>query len=119
LLSSLARYSNPPVNDAKTKARHSASTTILVEAYSWYASLTPTKQMLVQDGIVWGAALLCLWWIARGLTLHKLLETLESANLWLFIPANVISFFIWWLGDTLLFAVLFSFVHKKTKFREL
>jgi uncharacterized membrane protein YbhN (UPF0104 family) len=75
--------------------------------------------MLVQDGIVWGAALLCLWWIARGLTLHRLLKTFESANLWLFIPANVISFFIWWLGDTLLFAALFSFFHKKTRFREL
>jgi hypothetical protein len=86
---------------------------------SWYASLTPTKQTIVQDVIIWGVALLCIWWISRGLSLHRLLTTFEGANLWMFVPANVISFFVWWLGDTLLFAALFSFFHRKTRFREL
>ena len=86
---------------------------------SWHKSLSPTKQAVFQDIVVWGVAVLCIWWIGRGITIHKLINTFQHSKLWLFLLANIGSFFIWWLGDTLLFAKLFSFFHKKTTFREL
>ncbi len=86
---------------------------------SWYGSLSPTKATIVQDAAIWALALLCIWWVTRGLNFHKLATSFKGANLWMLVAANVISFFVWWLGDTALFAILFSLVHKKTRFREL
>lgn len=86
---------------------------------SWYASLSSTKQSIAQDFVIWGIALLCLWWVTRGLSLDRLAGTFQAARLWMFVPANVASFFLWWLGDTLIFSILFSFFHRKTGFREL
>jgi hypothetical protein len=47
-------------------------------------------------------------------------KSLREARIGLFIAANVTSFFLWWLGDTLLFTMLFNFFHdRRTRFREL
>jgi uncharacterized membrane protein YbhN (UPF0104 family) len=86
---------------------------------SWYKSFSPTKQAVFQDIVIWGIALLCIWWIGRGITLQKLLTTFKHSKLWLFLLVNIGSLFVWWFGDTFLFAKLFSFFHKKTTFREL
>jgi uncharacterized membrane protein YbhN (UPF0104 family) len=86
---------------------------------SCYESLSPTKKAIFRDIVIWSIALLCIWWIGRGITVDKLLTIFKDSKLWLFLLVNIVSFFIWWLGDTLLFATLFSFFHKKTSFREL
>jgi uncharacterized membrane protein YbhN (UPF0104 family) len=87
---------------------------------SWYASLTPGKQMLVQNVFIWGVAALCIWWVSRGVKFEKFFNSLKEAKVWLFILVNIVSFFLWWLGDTFLFATLFNFFHeRKTRFREL
>jgi uncharacterized membrane protein YbhN (UPF0104 family) len=87
---------------------------------SKYASLTPTQQMIVNNVIIWGIGAVCVWWVAHGVTFGKFFEALKHSKIWLFVLVNVISFFVWWLGDTLLFATLFNFFHKrKTRFREL
>jgi uncharacterized membrane protein YbhN (UPF0104 family) len=44
---------------------------------------------------------------------------LSVANLWIFIPASVGSFTVWFVGETFLFAILFSYFHKRTSFREM
>jgi hypothetical protein len=86
---------------------------------SWYGSLTPAKQTLVQNAFIWGVAALCIWWVSRGVSFEKFFKSLKEAKIGLFVAVNVVSFFLWWLGDTLLFATLFSLFHKKTRFREL
>ncbi|MGH8014171.1 MAG: hypothetical protein ACREQ4_16900, partial [Candidatus Binataceae bacterium] len=85
---------------------------------SWYGSLSPGKQTLVQDALVWLVAALCVWWVARGVSFDQFFKALTSADIKLFIGAQIASFFIWWLGDTCLFALLFTFFHKKTTPRE-
>jgi hypothetical protein len=87
--------------------------------HSWYGSLTPAKQMLAQNAFIWSVTALCIWWVSRGLSFERFFRSLKEANIALFVAANVVSFFLWWLGDTILFATLFSLFHKKTRFREL
>ncbi|MGH7905149.1 MAG: lysylphosphatidylglycerol synthase domain-containing protein [Candidatus Binataceae bacterium] len=86
---------------------------------SWYASLSPVKQTIIQDAIVWSIAFLCVWWVTRGVALGKFLESLKKAKIGLFLGVNIGAFFWWWLAETYLFATLFSFFHKRTAFREL
>ncbi|HJU11529.1 MAG TPA: YbhN family protein [Candidatus Binataceae bacterium] len=86
---------------------------------SYYSSFSPAKQTVIQEALIWGLALLCIWWITRGLSFGKLLSIFKGSKVWMFVGANVLSFFVWWLGDTLLFATLFSFFHSRTSFREL
>jgi uncharacterized membrane protein YbhN (UPF0104 family) len=85
----------------------------------WYVSLSPTNQTIVQNVLIWSVAALCIWWVSRGVSLGKFLTSLKQAKIWLFVLVNVLSFFVWWLGDTILFATLFTLFHKKTRFHEL
>jgi hypothetical protein len=48
-----------------------------------------------------------------------LLKGFAMANLLIFIPASAGSFLIWFLGETFLFATLYSFFHTPTRFREM
>jgi hypothetical protein len=64
---------------------------------SSYASLSVAKQTAVQDAAIWGVTLLCIWWISRELSFHKLLTVFEGASIWMLVAANVLSFLVWWL----------------------
>ncbi len=67
----------------------------------------------------YAVALFIIWCVARGVSLAHLLHNFSVANLWIFIPASVGSFAVWFLGETLLFATLFSYFHTRTSFREM
>jgi uncharacterized membrane protein YbhN (UPF0104 family) len=86
---------------------------------SWYANLSPTQQSIFQNAVIWSVAILALWWVTRGVSFGQFFKSLKHARIALFVLANIASFFLWWLGDTLLFSVLFSLFHQKTRFREL
>jgi uncharacterized membrane protein YbhN (UPF0104 family) len=86
---------------------------------AWVRSLGPTEQLLLQNLLVWTIAVALVIYVARGLTIHQLIETLKHCDLGLFVAANVVSFLIRWLADTYLFARLFSFFHGRTTYREL
>jgi hypothetical protein len=59
-------------------------------------------------------------YLARGIAPpSQLLHDFSMANLWLFVPASAGSFAIWFGGETLLFACLFSYFHSRTSFREM
>ncbi|MGH7905743.1 MAG: lysylphosphatidylglycerol synthase transmembrane domain-containing protein [Candidatus Binataceae bacterium] len=88
------------------------------KARSWYASLTPTQQTIAQNIFIWSVVALSVWWVGRGVSLSKFFKSLKEAKIWLFVVVNIVSFFVWWLGDTFLFALLCTFFHKKTGFRE-
>ncbi len=58
-------------------------------------------------------------YIARGIAPAQLLHNLSMANLWVFVPASLGAFTVWFAGETLLFATLFSYFHTRTSFREM
>jgi uncharacterized membrane protein YbhN (UPF0104 family) len=66
----------------------------------------------------YATAFFIIWWVARGVSLAHLLHSFSVANLWIFIPASVGSFTVWFVGETFLFATLFSYFHKRTSFLE-
>src|ERR1700756_1652055 len=59
-----------------------------------------------------------LWYLSRGMSIQQLMLSVRHANLWLFIPACMTSFLVWFLGETLLFSRLFTYFHQRTRFRE-
>ena len=73
---------------------------------------------MIEDAAVWIVAGAIVWYVARGLTPDALVRHIRQADLKLFLAANLTSFLIWWLGDTYLFARLFSFFHGPCRFRE-
>ncbi|MGH7984886.1 MAG: hypothetical protein ACREQX_01155, partial [Candidatus Binataceae bacterium] len=66
---------------------------------SWYVSLSPGKQTLLQDAVVWLVAALLVWWVTRGVSFDKFFKALTNADIKLFIGVQIGSFFLWWLGD--------------------
>src|SRR5271167_1931384 len=58
-------------------------------------------------------------YLARGIAPAQLLHDLAMARLWVFIPACAGSFAIWFLGETLLFSLLFSYFNSRISFREM
>lgn len=67
----------------------------------------------------YGVAALLIWYCARGIDLSAMLRALGRADLELFIPISLAGFLIWFFGENLLYASLFSYFHKRTGFREL
>lgn len=55
---------------------------------------------------------------ARGVSVASVLRALQHANLELFLPVSLGGFLVWFFGESLLFARLFSYFHERTTFRE-
>jgi Lysylphosphatidylglycerol synthase TM region len=67
----------------------------------------------------YGVAFGIIWYLARGIDPGQLARNLTMANLWVFLPACLGSFCVWFIGETLLFSSLFSYFHRRTSFREM
>lgn len=65
-----------------------------------------------------GAALI-VWLLARDIPFAQLARDAARAKLALFIPAVVASLVLWIIGDTVIYARLFSDFHVPTRFREM
>jgi hypothetical protein len=68
---------------------------------------------------IYGLALGIIYYLARDVPLNQLFANLRLARLWIFIPACLGSFAIWFIGETLLYSRLFTYFHSKTSFREM
>lgn len=68
---------------------------------------------------MYAVALGIIWYLARGIEPRQLLRNFSIADLRIFIPASAGSFAIWFLGETFLFATLFSYFHRRTSFCEM
>jgi uncharacterized membrane protein YbhN (UPF0104 family) len=64
-------------------------------------------------------ALSIIWCLARNVSVGQLLHNFSIANPWIFVPASAGSFTVWFVGETFLFATLFSCFHTRTSFREM
>lgn len=58
-------------------------------------------------------------WVARGISMSRLIHDLARARLAMFIPVCLSSVIIWVAGDTWLYARLISYFHRPTSSREL
>jgi uncharacterized membrane protein YbhN (UPF0104 family) len=75
-------------------------------------------RMIIETGLMYAISGGVIWYESRGINLHKEITDLASANLWLFVPATLASFLIWFLGENLLFARMFTHFHGRTRFME-
>lgn len=64
-------------------------------------------------------AFVIIWYLARDIAPAQLLHNFSMANPWVFVPASLGSFAVFFGGETLLFAWLFSYFHTRTSFREM
>jgi uncharacterized membrane protein YbhN (UPF0104 family) len=76
-------------------------------------------KIIGEDVLVYGIAVAIIWYESRGLNYHKELHDLADANLRWFVPATAVSFLIWFLGENLLLARLFTFFHGRTGYIEM
>jgi len=65
------------------------------------------------------AAVVIMWWVARGIPLAAITSQVANASLGLFMATAIIAFVAWLLGETLLFSRLFTYFHHRTSFREM
>ena len=82
-------------------------------------TVSPRLKIIGEDTLIYGIALVIIWYESRGLSYRKELHDLADANLWWFVPATAVSFLIWFLGENLLFARLFTFFHGRTGYIEM
>ncbi len=75
--------------------------------------------MILEAAGVYSIAGAIIWFALRGINFSQVISSLEGAQLELFITATLASFFIWFLGENLLFARMFTHFHEHTGYREL
>ena len=81
--------------------------------------MTKMRRSTLYTVAVYAVALGIIWYLARGIAPAQLLSGFSMADLRVFIPACAGSFSIWFIGETFLFASLFSYFHTRTSFREM
>ncbi|GEM_PF-1644681 len=77
-----------------------------------------TGKILLQGLLVYAVAAAIIWYELRWVNLKRVLKTLDHAHLKLFVATTLTSFLVWFLGENLLFARLFSCFHQRTRYRE-
>lgn len=80
---------------------------------------TATVRSVVRRLAAYIIAIAIICWLARGLKGVDLMHALQRANLWIFIPACALSVVCWLIGETFLYAKLFSYFHGRTTFSEM
>lgn len=78
-----------------------------------------TERKWLRHVLTYGLALAIIVVLARGISLGELTESLRQANPWWFLAACVGSVGFWFLGETYLYAKLFSYFHAHTTFWEM
>jgi hypothetical protein len=80
----------------------------------------PRGTKIVLEGLlVYAIAGVIIWYELRWVNLGRVIGTMQAARLKLFVATTLASFLIWFLGENLLFARMFSYFHKSTGYREL
>ncbi len=78
----------------------------------------PQLKFVLEDVLIYSIALGLIAWAMQGVSLSKVLHDLRASNLVLFVPVTLCAFAVWFFGENYMFAVLFTFFHKKTTYRE-
>lgn len=81
--------------------------------------MSPTVRIALQAFLVYAIAGAVTWLVLRRLDFSQVASSLEGARFAWFIEATLVSFLIWFLGENLLLARMFSHFHRHTGYREL
>lgn len=73
----------------------------------------------LHDALAYALAAAIIIYLARGTPLRQFASILRNANALEFLLACAASFAVWFLGETYLYAKLFSYFHARTTFREM
>lgn len=82
-------------------------------------TIPPKAKMIGENSLVYAIAAGVIWFVSRGISVHKEIHDFLNADLWVFVPAALGSFLIWFFGENLLFARLFTHFHKHTGYVEM
>lgn len=77
-----------------------------------------TFKTVAQNLVIYSIAAGIIWYEARDIPIHKVLNSLANANLFWFVPATIASFCIAFFGVNLLYARMFSHFHRSTGYGE-
>jgi uncharacterized membrane protein YbhN (UPF0104 family) len=77
------------------------------------------KKRWLRKALAYGLAAAIVALLARGISAGQFFRVLKEANPWWFLLACAGSFAVWFFGDTVSLAQLFSYFHVKTTFREM
>jgi uncharacterized membrane protein YbhN (UPF0104 family) len=125
------RFSDfPGIGFAFSTQRLTGSTLIFIEpqrprkdVLSEFECESALRVKLLSSGIrtviMYAVAIGVVCYVARGISPQELLRNFSKAHLLIFLPASAGSFAVWFLGETFLFATLFSLFHSRTSFREI
>jgi uncharacterized membrane protein YbhN (UPF0104 family) len=79
----------------------------------------PMYVKILRRLLPYAAVSVLLWYSTKGICLSDMLRSLQRADLGLFVAVSLTGFVIWFFGEALLFARLFSYFHKRTESLEL
>src|SRR5260370_28068946 len=82
------------------------------------SKLGPRGTLVAENVAVYSIAAAITWYVSRGISFDRFVAVLRTADLWLFVGANLASVGIWFCGEMYLYSKLFTFFHKPTTFRE-
>jgi uncharacterized membrane protein YbhN (UPF0104 family) len=74
---------------------------------------------VAQNLLTYGIAGGIIWYETRHISVSQLLNSIRTVNLWWFIPVTFVSVCIWYFGETLLYARMFTYFHEHTGYLEL
>ncbi|MBV8774283.1 MAG: flippase-like domain-containing protein [Deltaproteobacteria bacterium] len=74
---------------------------------------------VAQNLLTYGIAGGIIWYETRDISVSQLLNSIRTVDLRWFIPATLVSVCIWYFGETLLYARMFTYFHEHTGYIEL
>jgi len=78
-----------------------------------------SRRSLLHNVVAYTIAIAIVWYIARGVSWRQIADATSHATLWLFVCVSLAGFVCWFIGETFLYSLLFSFFHGRTRPLEL
>lgn len=79
----------------------------------------PTLKLVLETALIYAIAVGVISYEARGLGARKEIAELASVDWRLFLPATLVAFMSWFLGENLLLVRMFTHFHERTGYLEL
>src|SRR3990170_811487 len=77
------------------------------------------RKTVLQTLVAYAIAAAIVWYAARGVSWSQVADAASHATLWLFVAVSLGGFLCCFIGETILFSRLFSYVHTPTAALEL
>jgi uncharacterized membrane protein YbhN (UPF0104 family) len=87
-------------------------------AFGWLCRLSANTSARTKTLLAYALAGAIIWFVSRGISLAAMTNAISHANLALFLGTSAGALTFWLLGETLLFSRLFTYFHRRTRFRE-